>query len=288
MTKKQHPRLAGIRHWTGRYWVILWLVAITASDSFSHLRALATADGQQHGWDATFGALIPDTMAICAAMEMARDRRSGHDIKTFSWPRVVFFGALSLTLAGNLAGAQPTFWSWIWHGIGAAALMIAVGFAERRYNIEHKHQPSSARVTDTARKRPADTDTAKARIPDTGSAPIPDTGKTDTGNGYRRADTGSRPPRRASAAVGDRKPDEPKYVMPAGDWHLPPGPHREAEHLAFLQEFAAAFAEANGYRRAISANVLVDVFSIGKQTGVALMAMYRDAEREAQAKEALG
>ncbi|NKZ00134.1 DUF2637 domain-containing protein [Nocardiopsis alborubida] len=109
---------------------ILVLAGIAAAGSFTHIRDLAEKSGQ-HGWMAWAVAVSIDLTCVMAARERQRDAARG--VKDgVTWPTVVLVGAVVLTLAANLATAQPTVWGWIMAAVPAAAFLVAVSMLERR------------------------------------------------------------------------------------------------------------------------------------------------------------
>jgi len=73
-----------------------------------------------------------DLTCVMAARERQRDaaRKTAQGVLT--WPTVVLFGAVILTLAANLATAQPSVWGWIMAAVPAAAFLVAMSMLERR------------------------------------------------------------------------------------------------------------------------------------------------------------
>jgi len=67
-----------------------------------------------------------------AARERQRDKQQGVVIRRVSWPTVVLAGGVLLSLAANLAQAQPTAWGRIVAAVPPAAFLVAVSMIERR------------------------------------------------------------------------------------------------------------------------------------------------------------
>ena len=67
-----------------------------------------------------------------AARERQRDKRLGAAARRLSWPAVVLAGGVLLSLAANLAQAQPTAWGRIVAAVPPAAFLVAVSMIERR------------------------------------------------------------------------------------------------------------------------------------------------------------
>ena len=119
------------------------LAVIAAAGSFTHIRDLAARAGQ-HGWMSWAIAVCIDLTCVMAARERHRDQHTGrHRRGWISWPALVLTGGVVLSLAANLAQAQPTVWGYIIAGVPAAAFLCAVSMLERRTT-----QPAATRPAD--------------------------------------------------------------------------------------------------------------------------------------------
>jgi hypothetical protein len=67
-----------------------------------------------------------------AARERQRDKQQGIATRRLSWPAVVLAGGVGLSLAANLAQAQPTAWGRVVAAVPPAAFLVAVSMIERR------------------------------------------------------------------------------------------------------------------------------------------------------------
>jgi hypothetical protein len=67
-----------------------------------------------------------------AARERQRDKQAGITVRRLSWPTAVLAGGILLSLAANLAQAQPTAWGRIVAAVPPAAFLVAVSMIERR------------------------------------------------------------------------------------------------------------------------------------------------------------
>jgi hypothetical protein len=106
------------------------LAAIAGAGSFTHIRDTAEQHGQ-HGPMAGAVAVCIDLTCVMAARERQRDKRRG-DTRRLSWPTLVLAGGILLSLAANLAQAQPTTWGRIVAGTPSVAFLVAVSMLERR------------------------------------------------------------------------------------------------------------------------------------------------------------
>ncbi|MEO3825926.1 DUF2637 domain-containing protein [Actinomadura sp. B10D3] len=110
---------------------VVVLAGIAAAGSFTHIRDTATEHGQR-GWMAWAIAVCIDLTCVMAAGERQRDKNTGRDTGRLSWPTLVLVGGILLSLAANLAQADPSVWGWITAGTPAGAFLVAVSMLERR------------------------------------------------------------------------------------------------------------------------------------------------------------
>jgi hypothetical protein len=110
----------------------LVLAGIAFGGSFDHWVQLARAHGQ-HGVLAPAIAVCVDLGVYMATRERQRDARIGRRRRGWmSWPTLVLFGGICLTLAGNIARAQVTGWGITTGLIPGAMLLVAISLMERR------------------------------------------------------------------------------------------------------------------------------------------------------------
>jgi hypothetical protein len=109
---------------------VVVLAAIAGAGSFTHIRDTATEHGQ-HGPMAWAVAVCIDLTCVMAARERQRDKRLG-STRRLSWPAFVLAGGILLSLAANLAQAQPTAWGRVTAATPCAAFLVAVSMLERR------------------------------------------------------------------------------------------------------------------------------------------------------------
>ncbi|GLW63719.1 hypothetical protein Arub01_19630 [Actinomadura rubrobrunea] len=110
---------------------VIVLAGIAAAGSFTHIRDTAIEHGQG-GWMAWAVAVCIDLTCVMAARERQRDKRTGRPTGRLSWPTIVLVGGILLSLAANLAQAEPSAWGWITAATPAAAFLVAVSMLERR------------------------------------------------------------------------------------------------------------------------------------------------------------
>jgi hypothetical protein len=110
---------------------VLVLAAIAAAGSFTHIRDTAAEHGQG-GWMAWAIAVCIDLTCVMAARERQRDKRTGRRTARLSWPTLVLVGGILLSLAANLAQAEPSVWGWLSAATPAGAFLVAVSMLERR------------------------------------------------------------------------------------------------------------------------------------------------------------
>ncbi|MGC5010162.1 DUF2637 domain-containing protein [Streptosporangium sp. DT93] len=124
---------------------VLILAAIAGAASFTHIRDTATEHGQS-GPMAWAVAVCVDLTCVMAARERQRDKKNGRERDGWiSWPTLVLIGGIVLSLAANLAQAEPSPWGWITAATPAGAFLIAVSMLERRAS-EPRPEPSPALV----------------------------------------------------------------------------------------------------------------------------------------------
>jgi hypothetical protein len=107
------------------------LAVIAGAGSFTHIRATAAEHGQggPMSWAV---AVCVDLTCVMAARERQRDKQAGIPVRRLSWPAVVLAGGVLLSLAANLAQAQPTAWGRIVAAVPPVAFLVAVSMIERR------------------------------------------------------------------------------------------------------------------------------------------------------------
>lgn len=111
---------------------VIVLAGIAAVGSFDHISKLAAKHGQSD-WRSWAVAVCIDLMCVMAAREIQRDKRTGRCRRgLLSWPSLVLAGGIVLTLAANLAEAEPSAWGWIVAATPAGAFLIAMSMLERR------------------------------------------------------------------------------------------------------------------------------------------------------------
>jgi hypothetical protein len=107
------------------------LAAIAGAGSFTHIRDTAAEHGQR-GPMAWAVAVCIDLTCVMAARERQRDKRLRAAARRLSWPAAVLAGGAGLSLAANLAQAQPDAWGRITAAVPCGAFLVAVSMIERR------------------------------------------------------------------------------------------------------------------------------------------------------------
>ncbi|MGW7478639.1 DUF2637 domain-containing protein [Nonomuraea muscovyensis] len=111
---------------------VLVLALIAGAGSFTHIRDTAAEHGQT-GWMSWAIAVCIDLTCVMAARERQRDKKTGRLRRGLvSWPVLVLTGGIVLSLAANLAQAEPSLWGWITAATPAGAFLVAVSMLERR------------------------------------------------------------------------------------------------------------------------------------------------------------
>jgi len=107
------------------------LAVIAGAGSFTHIRDTAAEHGQGGPMSWAVAVCI-DLTCVMAARERQRDKQLGVTARRLSWPTVVLAGGVLLSLAANLAQAQPTAWGRIVAAVPPGAFLVAVSMIERR------------------------------------------------------------------------------------------------------------------------------------------------------------
>lgn len=136
---------------------VLILAAIAGAGSFTHIRDTATQHGQS-GWMAWAIAVCVDLTCVMAARERQCDKKTGRERSGWiSWPTLVLVGGIALSLAANLAQAEPSAWGWITAATPAGAFLIAVSMLERRASAPRPEpSPAPVLVPDAVPQTPAE------------------------------------------------------------------------------------------------------------------------------------
>jgi hypothetical protein len=109
------------------------IAGIAGAASFTHIHDTAAEHGQA-GWMAWAIAVCIDLLAVMAAREIQRDMRAG---RRCTWPVLVLAIGAALSLAANLAQAEPSPWGRIVAGTPAGAFLVAISMVERRARTNH-------------------------------------------------------------------------------------------------------------------------------------------------------
>jgi hypothetical protein len=118
------------------------LALIAGAGSFTHIRDTAAQHGQSGPMSWAVAVCI-DLTCVMAARERQRDKQLGVTARRPSWPAVVLAGGVLLSLAANLAQAQPTAWGRIVAAVPPGAFLVAVSMIERR--AARSPRPAAAR-----------------------------------------------------------------------------------------------------------------------------------------------
>jgi len=157
---------------------VIVLAIIAAAGSFTHIRDTATEHGQD-GWMAWAIAVCIDLTCVMAARERQRDTRTGRQTGPVSWPTSVLVGGILLSLAANLAQAEPTPWGWITAATPAGTFLVAVSMLERRAAVRPGPDGVEAGPSSVERLGPPpswgrpDTDTPSSPAVSLPSSPVP-------------------------------------------------------------------------------------------------------------------
>jgi hypothetical protein len=112
------------------------IASIAGAASFTHIHDTAAEHGQA-GWMAWAIAVCIDLLAVMTAREIQRDMRAH---RRCTWPVLVLSIGAVLSLAANLAQAEPSPWGRIVAGTPAGAFLVAISMVERRARTNHAAQ----------------------------------------------------------------------------------------------------------------------------------------------------
>jgi hypothetical protein len=143
------------------------IAGIAGAASFTHIHDTAAEHGQA-GWMAWAIAVCIDLLAVMAAREIQRDMRAG---RRCTWPVLVLSIGAALSLAANLAQAEPSPWGRIVAGTPAGAFLVAISMVERRARTNHATRLAKPATLPVGVVRPA----AVVVAPSTNGGPVPDT-----------------------------------------------------------------------------------------------------------------
>jgi hypothetical protein len=90
---------------------------------------------------------------VRGARERQRDKQLGITARRLSGPTIVLAGGVDLSLAANLAQAQPTAWGQVVAAVPSGAFLVAVSMIERRAAAEHQEQHGQPITRDALRAR---------------------------------------------------------------------------------------------------------------------------------------
>jgi hypothetical protein len=107
------------------------LAVIAGAGSFTHIRDTAAQHGQTGPMSWAVAVCI-DLTCVMAARERQRGKQLGIVTRRLSWPTFVLAGGVVLSLAANLAQAQPDAWGRLMAAVPPAAFLVAVSMIERR------------------------------------------------------------------------------------------------------------------------------------------------------------
>lgn len=135
---------------------VMLLTGVAFGASYGHIAKLC-GDFGPHGWVQYATAGCVDLLCIIGAEERQRDKRIGRPRTGFvTWPTIVLFVGIAVTLAANAATAERQFLGYCVAAWPAGALLLAVSILERRASFEvPRQQAESALRTELDAEREA-------------------------------------------------------------------------------------------------------------------------------------
>jgi uncharacterized membrane protein (UPF0136 family) len=151
---------------------VITLTGVAFGASYGHIAKLC-GDYGPHGWVQYATAACVDLLCIIGAEERQRDKRIGRSRKWgfVSWPTLVLIAGILVTLAANIATAEPRIFGYCVAAWPAGALLLAVSVLERR--TSHAAVPEAASTRAAARKQAAEAKASPAAVYQPAVAPAP-------------------------------------------------------------------------------------------------------------------
>jgi uncharacterized membrane protein (UPF0136 family) len=148
---------------------VITLTGVAFGASYGHIAKLC-GDYGPHGWVQYATAACVDLLCIIGAEERQRDKRIGRERKWgfVSWPTLVLVAGILVTLAANIATAEPHVFGYCVAAWPAGALLLAVSVLERR--TSHAAVPAAASTEAVPRKRAQGSGTGTAAAAAAGTA----------------------------------------------------------------------------------------------------------------------
>lgn len=115
--------------------------------SFKHIHDLAVHYGQP-SWIGWANATVVELMSIVSGLEIRRRKRTG---QSAGFVYLVFFGAVLISLAANVAKAHPSPWGWIMAALPALGFLAVVKIVLTRQPIDIEPDRSGADSTGPVR-----------------------------------------------------------------------------------------------------------------------------------------
>lgn len=183
---------------------ILGLAAFAVS--FTHVVRLAVRSGQT-GWVAVGIATSVELMALAAVTEIRRRSRRGEPT---AWPRCVLVLGVVMSLAANLATAQPTAWGYVMAAWPAVAFLSVAAMIETRTLAApgRTHSPYAPAPVPGVREQPAEI------APDPSDQRVADAARREQPRPGRKAVVAALLD--AMRADPDWKPDYPALITATG------------------------------------------------------------------------
>jgi hypothetical protein len=105
--------------------ILLLIGGTAAAASFTHVHDLAVRHGQKQ-WMGWADAIVLELLSIALGLEIRRRRRAGQAAGQMKFVIGAVLAAAGLSLAAQVAGAEPSVWGWIVAALPAAAFLALV------------------------------------------------------------------------------------------------------------------------------------------------------------------
>jgi hypothetical protein len=122
--------------------ILLLMGGMAGAASFVHIHDLTVQHGQP-SWIGWANAIVIELMSIVAGLDIRRRKRAGQPIASVV---AVLLAAVTISLAAQVATAEPSLWGWIVAAMPALGLLAVVKIVLARTAINDPSGPAAARV----------------------------------------------------------------------------------------------------------------------------------------------
>jgi len=150
--------------------ILLAIGSMAGAAAFTHVHDLSVAHGQPH-WIGWANAVAVELMAIYLGLEIRARRRAGRPVGFVS---VLLVGFALLSLAAQVAEAEPSVWGWIVAAVPSLAFLALVKVVLSSAPAVPAGPAASATAANTADRVRVDQADAVDQVPPDDNDPSPD------------------------------------------------------------------------------------------------------------------